>query len=296
MAQGGSGGRSQAVPTCYQHPNRETYIRCQRCDRPICPDCMREASVGYQCPVCVAEGQATVRQPRTVYGGALGPGRPVVTYGLIAINTALMILVWVTGGSMSGIYLDSLQYSGEPLTNQIDPAGGVGDGEYWRLITSAFMHDPGMPFHILMNMFALYIFGPALEARMGWWRFLSVYLLAALSGSLFVYWLSPNPTVGASGAVFGLLGAALVITVRRGQDASWLIGLLLINVVISVGAPNISWQGHLGGFVGGALLALLLEHAPRRHRTLVQVVGFVVVLAVLVVLVAVRTSQIDIGR
>ncbi len=276
-------------PRCYRHPDRETYISCQRCGRPICPDCMQQASVGFHCPECFAAGRASTPQPRTVYGGAVRGADNIATLVLIGLNVAMFVLLLVTGGRASPLALELSLTSGSlpfgPLSE------GVSDGQLWRLFTSMFVHTELL--HLFFNMFAIWIFGPGLERMLGRVRFVALYLLSGLVGSVAVYWLAGPTTLtyGASGAVFGLLGAALVVSVRRGYDVSWLIGLLGINLVITVLGPNISWQGHLGGLVGGLALGAALAWAPRRQRTLVHVVAFAAVLAMSVLLIAVRTAQ-----
>ena len=282
------------APRCYRHTDRETHIRCQRCGRPICPDCMRDAAVGFQCPECVREGAKTVRQPRTAFGG-----RPVadalVTRVLIGINVVVFVLLLVTGGRGSDL-LPQLWLSPTTLCAPDGIGGcsallpGVGDGAPWQLVTSFFTHV--QLWHIGFNMLALYVLGPQLEALLGRVRFFALYVLSGLSGSLAVYWLSPvnQPTVGASGAVFGLMGALLVVAVKVGGNVQSLLGLLAVNAVITViGAGYISWQGHLGGFVGGLLLALVLVYAPRRRRTAWQAVGLGLVTVLVVTGVVLRT-------
>jgi membrane associated rhomboid family serine protease len=288
------GPQELTAPRCYRHADRETYIRCQRCERPICPDCMRQAAVGFQCPECVREGAKAVRQPRTAYGGR-PVGDALVTQVLIGINVVVFVLLLVTGGGRSDL-LPQLWLSPASLC-QPDGVGGcaallpgVADGAVWQLVTSIFTHV--QVWHIGFNMLALYVLGPQLEALLGRARFLALYLLSGLFGSLAVYWLSPvnQPTVGASGAIFGLMGALLVVAVRARANVQSLLGLLAVNAVITViGASYISWQGHLGGFVGGLLLALVLVYAPRRGRTVWQAVGLGVVAAVVVIGVVLRT-------
>ena len=263
-------------PRCYRHADRETYISCQRCGRPICPDCMRQASVGFHCPECVAADRASTPQARTVYGGAVRPRDNIVTLVLIGLNVGVFLVVQVA---------NRLAIDGGLIV------GGVAQGQWWRLFTSMFVHTELL--HLFFNMFAIWIFGPVLERKLGRVRFVALYLLGGLVGSVAVYWLAgPNTiTYGASGAVFALLGAALVVSVRRGYDVSWLVGLLGINVVFTFLVPNISWQGHLGGLVGGLALGAALAWAPRGQRTLVHVAAFAAVLALSVLLIVVRTAQ-----
>jgi membrane associated rhomboid family serine protease len=191
----------------------------------------------------------------------------------------MFLLIQATGGGTSRVLFETVLFPSE-----------VAAGEWWRLLTSTFVHVQLL--HILFNMFALWVFGPGLEQLLGRARFLALYLLSGLAGSVAVYLLSDpgTPTLGASGAVFGLLGAALVVSVRRGYDASWLLGLLGINLAFTFLARGISWQGHLGGLVGGLLLGAVLAWAPRRLRTPLQIAAFVGVFALCVLLIVVRTA------
>jgi membrane associated rhomboid family serine protease len=265
----------QAAPTCYRHPDRATYVRCTRCNRPICPECMRDAAVGHQCEECVREGAKTVRQPRTVFGGRDKKTTPVVTYALIAINVAMFVLDTVSPTMQSELVLRS-------------PT--VADGDLYRLLTSAFMHY-GIA-HLLFNMYALYVLGPPLESWLGRLRFTALYLLSALGGSVLVYLLAPlnAATAGASGAVFGLFGAAFVVGKRLNLNVQWVVGLIVLNLAFTfviplLGGANISWQGHIGGLVTGAVVAASYAYAPRERRTLIQIsatVGFLVLFAVLI--------------
>ena len=248
------------APVCYRHADRQSYVSCTRCGRFICGDCMNSAPVGHQCPDCVAAGRATVRPVEGRFGGRVASETPVITYTLIAVNVILFVL----------------QMSSSQLQNQLTlwpPA--VADGQYHRLITSAFLHY-GIA-HILFNMYALYVLGPSLERLLGRVRFGALYGLSALGGSVLVYLISPlnTATAGASGAVFGLFGAIFVVSRRLNIDVRWVAGLIVLNVVFTfvgpmIGAGAISWQGHLGGLVTGALVAAGFVYAPRAHRNLVQ--------------------------
>lgn len=269
---------TDTAPHCYRHPDRESHIRCQRCERSICPDCMRQAAVGFHCPACVAEGARTTRSARTTYGGR-PPANPALTSQvLIGINVAVWLLITATGGAAS-IWVDRLALLSvgrrvllpDGATRQLE---GVADGAYWQLLTSMFTHVDLM--HIGFNMLALWFLGPQLEAAVGRTRFLALYLLSGLAGSTFVYWLTPEftPTVGASGAIFGLMGALLIVAIRLRADYSQILLWLGLNVAITVfGRGLISWQGHLGGLVGGVLIALVLAYAPRSGRGLWQSLG-----------------------
>jgi membrane associated rhomboid family serine protease len=277
------------IPHCYRHPDRETYIRCQRCERPICPDCMNQASVGFQCPECLREGNASMPHVRTSFGGRVRGHQPVVTYALIAINVAMFVIVNSAGGSTSEIFyrLALTPYADFP------PFGleGVAQGSYWQLVTATFLHVEAL--HLLMNMIALWFFGSILETQLGRWRYLVVYLLAGLGGSVMVYWFS-NPashTLGASGAVLGILGASIAIAMLRGGNSGYLVQNAVIALVFTVLIPGISWQGHLGGFLTGALLGAGLAVTPRKQRTLYQVGLFALVLLACVMLTLLRTAD-----
>ncbi|WP_240917025.1 rhomboid family intramembrane serine protease [Nocardioides sp. HDW12B] len=292
MDQPGPGQVAQ-TPTCYRHSDRETYIRCQRCERPICPDCMRSAAVGFQCPDCVAEGARSTRQARTAYGGTR-PTRPgAVTQLLIAANVSIFVLVLAAGG-VGSVLLSKLALvplrTGLVIEGRPTLVEGVADGAVWQLVTSMFTHVE--IWHIGFNMLALFILGPQLELLLGRARFLALYLMSGLVGSAAVYWLSaPNSlTIGASGAIFGLMGALLVVAVKVKGDVQSLLTLVAINLVITVlGSSFISWQGHLGGFVGGLVIGGVLVYAPRRRRTAWQVAGLTVVGLLTLAAIAVRT-------
>ncbi|MET1037681.1 MAG: rhomboid family intramembrane serine protease [Aeromicrobium sp.] len=223
---------------------------------------MREASVGFQCPTCVTEGAKTIRAPRTLAGAPV-PGRDgLVSMILIGINVAAYVVTLATGGTDGQFFEDGAMWG-----------YGLADGDYARLLTSAFLH--GGLLHLLFNMYGLYLFGPFVERALGTWRFIAAYLTTALVGSVFVYLLADPRilTIGASGAVFGLFGMALMLLLRAKQDVRTLLVLLAINAFIST-QGNISWQGHLGGFVSGAVLGAAFAFAPRERRTLVQLLVF----------------------
>jgi membrane associated rhomboid family serine protease len=270
---------------CYRHPMRETGVRCVRCDRPICPDCMRPASVGFMCPDDVRLGNASIRQPRTAVGATTPrTATPWVSYTLIAINVALFLL---TFGSTN---VSVLHNQGGGLYNSwiLVPSKVVFEHEYLRLVTSAFLHLNLL--HLAFNMLALFVLGPPLEALLGRWRFLAVYLLSAIGGSVAVLWLSPlnTATIGASGAIFGLFGAALLLYRQLRIDPRSLTMTLVLNLVITFTLPFISWQGHVGGLVVGALAGAAIgglpTQAPRRLDTRWQGVGLGVLFVVLVLL------------
>jgi len=280
------------VPTCYRHPGRETYVSCTRCERPICPDCMRDAAVGHQCPECVREGNRTVREARTVFGGRVA-ARPVVTYVLIAIN-----IVAYVAELASPKFVDDFEMLGQLKTQfgQVIPGYGVADGEWYRLITAAFLHVPlnqgtfGIT-HILFNMWALWVLGPQLEQVLGRLRFTVLYFLSALGGNVLLFLVDPGqPALGASGAIFGLFAAFFVVGRRLGMDTRGIAFLILINLMFTFTFSGISWEGHVGGLITGAILAAAFAYAPRDRQQAVQVGASAIVAAVLVILTVVQTT------
>jgi membrane associated rhomboid family serine protease len=288
------GASEQEAPVCYRHPDREAHIRCQRCDRPICPDCMRPAAVGFQCPECVKEGSRSTRDARTAYGGRRSDNPALTSQVLIAINVAVWVAILVTGSRRSPLvdWLALLPQGPvfDTVTQQL-VRHGAADGAPWMLVTSVFTHVA--VWHIGFNMLALYALGPGLEAAVGRARFLLLYLLCGLAGSATVLWLSAphRLTLGASGAIFGLMGALLVIAVKVGGDVRGIATWIGINFVITfLFSGFISWQGHLGGFVAGVLLGGVLAYAPRQHRARWQAAGYAVVAGLVVLGTAARVA------
>jgi membrane associated rhomboid family serine protease len=276
------------VPTCYRHPDRETYVSCSRCGRPACPDCLRSAPVGQQCADCIRgrspEAGPRARQPRTPFGGRVTTGA-AVTWSLVGINVLLYLAVLARPS-----IADNLEMVGY-ANNGRGAAIGVGAGQWYRLLTSAFVAPSGggLGFaDILFNMWALIVVGPQLERLLGSVRFLAVYLLSALGGGVFLYYLVPlnQPALGASGAVFGLFGAWFVVSRKLGTDSRGIIGLIAINLVLGFVVHGIAWQDHIGGLITGVLITAAYAYAPRAQRFLVQIAASVAVLAVLVAAVA----------
>ena len=243
---------------------------------------MRSASVGFQCPECVAQGAATVRSPRTTLGGRVTADTSRVSLTIVAINVVVFLLGLVLGERELQIRFANV--AGAP------GAFGVADGEYYRLLTAAFLHA-GV-FHILLNMFALAQLGPVLEATLGRVRFVALYLLSALGGSVLSYLLS-SPFqfgVGASGAIFGLFGAYYVVVRRLGGETRSILVLLAINLAITFSVPIIDWRAHIGGLVTGAVLAAAFAYTPRGpQRDRLHALAVVAVLVVLAAAVAART-------
>jgi len=288
-----SDGTGPEGPSCYRHPGRETYLSCVRCERPACPECLRSAAVGYQCVECIKEGNQTVRQPTGVFGGRAALSGAPVTWALIGLNVAFYLVEWVYPKIVDYLAL----ISGGGYDTTIHQMVGVAHGQYYRLLTSAFLHEPGFggfgPLHIVFNMWALMLVGPALERLLGRVRFLAVYLLSALGGSVMFYLLAPVHEwgLGASGAIFGLFGAYFVVAKRLRVDSRSIVFLIVLNLVISFAVAGIAWQAHVGGLLTGGLLTAAYAYAPRNQRTLVQVGATVAVVAVLVIAVLTRNHQ-----
>jgi membrane associated rhomboid family serine protease len=274
-------GPPAAPAVCVRHPDRPTGLACSRCGRPACTDCLREASVGYQCVDCVADGARGVRQGTTVAGARSAVrGRPVVTFALIAINLLVFVLAVLQARNV-------LDVSDTELVNAGALAPGlVARGDWWRLLSYGFLHF-GLV-HIALNMVALWMLGQQLEPVLGRWRFLALYLISLLGGAAacMLFYPADGGVIGASGAVFGLLGAFLVVLIRMRLPVSLILPTILINVVISVVVPGISLLAHLGGALAGAAATAAIVYVPRTRRTALQT-GLLGGLAVLVVVLSV---------
>jgi membrane associated rhomboid family serine protease len=257
------------MATCYRHPSRETGVSCSSCGRPICPDCMTPTPVGMRCPECSQQRTKVMRMRdmATV---------PQVTYALIAVN----VIAFLSEGNLTlngGGVGNSAYLKGALLGSSENPllAGqGVAHGQWWRLVTSGFLHENIL--HIGFNMLVLYYLGAMLEPALGRVKFAVIYGVSLLTGSFGSLLVSPHVlTVGASGAVFGLMGAA-AIELRARQIPlmqSGVGGLILINLVISFTLPGISWGGHIGGLIGGALAALVIQLGDRKRAQALALAG-----------------------
>lgn len=281
---------SEVALFCYRHPDRPTGVRCSRCERPICPDCMIPASVGFHCPECMTEGRRTVRAARTVYGGRVRPGPPgVVTRILIGINVVVFVITGLSGANvLSGSTGSSTVYDHFALIPVAVAHGGL-----YRLLTAAFLHYGIL--HIAFNMYALYIIGPPLEAALGRLRYVVLYALAGLGGSVLSVAFAPlgEQAAGASGAIFGLFGAFYIVARHRNLSTGGIAAIIAINLVLSFTLSNIDWRGHIGGLVTGAVLGLVLARAPRGPwRDRVQVAGVAVVVLVLAALGALAVHHV----
>jgi membrane associated rhomboid family serine protease len=276
----------QSVPTCFRHPGRETYVSCVRCGRPACPDCLRSAAVGQQCVECIREGNRTQRRPTGAFGGRV-PSGAAVTWTLVALNVICYIAELA---DQTTVINDGV------LVGRYGPFG-VADGQWYRLITNVFLHEPpgdGLGLlHIVFNMWALIVVGPALERSLGRVRFLTVYLVSALAGSVLFYLVAQpgSSALGASGAIFGLFGAWFVLARRLRLDSRQIVGLIVINLVISFAVSGIAWQAHVGGLIAGGILTAAFVYAPRQNRVLIQTAATVALVVILIVGVIIRDQQ-----
>ena len=267
---------------CYRHPSRETMVTCSECGRPICTECMYFAPVGIRCPEHSGQPQGAARVTQGLRRASFQGTGAIVTKLLVGLNVAVYLLELAAGGQVNGtgneIYNNGFLYG--PL---------VANGDWWRLFTAPFLHYG--PIHLAFNMLALWWFGAAVEQVLGRGRYLLLYLVSGLAGSAGALIFSPlNPTVGASGAIFGILGAALVLERQRtyvlGGGA---MGIILFNLIFTFAIPGISIGGHLGGLAGGALGTLALSRFGRGHAAYGRpgLIGIVGLLAVGVISVAV---------
>lgn len=275
---------------------------------------MVSAAVGFQCPECVHEGARQTRQNQGPFGGRLSTNPMATSITLIAMNVAVWAAIMLTGGSSSRLgQLLALSPTGQcwsvsqPGSYYPDVTTaaicqtaadgswmpGVADGAVWQLITSGFTHIEIL--HIGMNMLALWFLGPPLERALGRARFLAVYLLSLFAGSVTVMWFAApsSSTLGASGAIFGLIGALLLLTMKVGGDFRTVLFWLGINVVFTFMGSGISWQGHLGGLVGGLVASAIVVYAPRKNRSTIQWLGMAALSVVLVLLAVVRIFQLS---
>jgi membrane associated rhomboid family serine protease len=247
------------VMTCYRHPNRETGVSCSECGRGICPECMVFAPVGIRCPEHAGRIQGAARMTTGVRRAAYGGTGALVTKAMIAVNVLVFLVCLAQGSSLNQVS-GSLFERGALYVH-----GGLDQGEWWRLITAAFLHANLI--HLGMNMVVLWIVGAPVEQAIGRGRFLALYLVSGLAGSAGALVFSPNAvTVGASGAIFGILGAALVLESQRSYVlGGQALGLIVVNLVLTFAIPNISVGGHLGGLAGGALSMFALSRFGRTH-------------------------------
>ena len=255
-------------------------MRCQRCDRPICPACQYEAAVGFLCPDDAGQAGlgATVTRmaPRRVQN-AIKSDRPIVTISLIVTNAVIWGLQLLLGGQFT------LAFDYAPVLTASEP---------WRMITAAFLHDPYSILHILFNMYSLWIFGRELEVVLGRGRYLTLYMLAAFGGSVSVLLLAPNTSVvGASGAIFGLMGAYFVVIRAIGGSSGQLTALIAINLMSGFFVPGISWQGHVGGLITGGVVAWIYAKTRNDSNPSKRKLYVVLVLVALIVITLLGISR-----
>ena len=258
------------MPTCYRHPDRETGLSCSECGRPICTECMTVAPVGLRCPDHAGTAGRKPRGPRPIVHAQrrVSTTFAPVTRALIGINVAIYLLTVVQGAGINapgGKIFDLFVLSAGRFRDGAHIYGGIAQGEWWRLLTSAFLHASII--HIGFNMFALWIIGAPVEHYLGRTRFIGLYLVAGLAGSAGALLQAPyGVTVGASGAIFGVLGAMLILEWQAtGRLAGNAMTMIVINLVISFAIPGISWGGHIGGLIGGILATLAFARWGRGH-------------------------------
>jgi membrane associated rhomboid family serine protease len=273
-----------ATETCYRHPRRATGVHCSNCGRPICPDCMTPTPVGMRCPECSSQ-KTQVRTVRDLHAD------PQLTYAIIAVNVLVFVAQVASGAggfnATSGtVFREGALYG--PL---------VADGEWWRIITGGFLH--GGFIHIAFNMYFVYFLGTMLEPAIGKVRLAALYFVSLLGGSLGALIFSfQNPTVGASGAAFGLLVGGILLMRSRGIDPmqSGLVMTLVLNLAITFLIPGISIGGHIGGIIGGGIAALLLFEVGERSRAArVPALAGTVVLGVLLFVACIVYSRSEMG-
>ncbi|MFG3404041.1 rhomboid family intramembrane serine protease [Streptomyces sp. NPDC048142] len=265
-------GSGAPTPRCYRHPDRETGISCTRCARPICPECMVSASVGFQCPDCVRQGSGTghhpaAARPRTLAGGTVAADPRLVTKILLGINLTVFLLVSIRPELVNDLTLLGRAWDPSPPPGSIE---GVAEGQWYRLVTSMFLHQEVV--HIGFNMLGLWWLGGQLEAALGRSRYLALYLLSGLAGSALTYLIAEphQGSLGASGAVYGLFGATAVLMRRMNYDMRPVLVLLAINLYFTFTWDGIAWEAHVGGLIAGVAIAVAMVHAPRERRTAVQ--------------------------
>jgi membrane associated rhomboid family serine protease len=261
---------------CYRHPERMTGISCQRCNRPICGECMNPASVGFQCPSCVTAGRASVRAPRTAFGAVLRPGGGTATKVVMGALAVEWVLNLISGGLLNGLLV---------MSNE-----AIYAGQFWRLFTASL--TSGSILGVLINVLVLWVAGRAIESELGAWRFVALYLAAGLGGTtlLFVFGPYGSAGFGAAAAVIGLLAANAIFKQKMHEDVRADIGLFILLILYSVlvGFRSFGWLMLIGGILVGALVGVVLAYAPRRNRSTVQVVGLLGVITLCLVAVALK--------
>ena len=267
LVAGDEGHGPHGAPVCFRHPGRETYLRCNRCERYICTDCMIDAAVGHQCPECVRDGSRTVREARTVAGGRVHARQGVVTLSLIAVNAVMFGLQQLVGQAFT-VRLELLGMAGSSAATPSAVNIGVANGEWYRLVTAMFVHENVA--HIALNMLSLWWIGQPVEARLGRLRYLLTYLVCGIGASAvsFAFMGRYDASLGASGAIFGLLGVLAVQAYREKLDLRPIAVVIVVNLAYSFSVTGIDWHDHLGGLGTGLLMGAAFAFAPRpRQRT-----------------------------
>jgi len=271
---------------CYRHPDRQSFVLCQRCTRTVCADCQTQAPVGVICPECMradrkAQTPAQRRANRAWRLGGGDPSRPVATYVLIGITSLVGVLQLLLGPIVDRALLFATPY--------LFPDMFAGDFTFqpWRMLTAMLVHSGIM--HFLLNMLALWMIGRSLEPLLGRWRFVALYLIGGLGGSVAMAVFAPGAaTVGASGGIFALMGALLVIGRHIGANIRGILVILAINLAIGfIQTLQIAWQAHIGGAVVGALVGAIFARTRRRSQRVVQVlllIGLTIALVALTVI------------
>jgi membrane associated rhomboid family serine protease len=259
---------------CYRHPDRETFVKCQRCGRPICGQCQTIAPVGVHCPECVREARGSAPSSRSIgtrFARAVSPTsqRPVVTYAIIALCVIVFLLELLTGdnfisGTGNSAVGNALFYYPGDITDRP-----------WTIITSLFVHANIL--HIGLNMYSLLILGPPLERFLGRGRYIALYLLAGVGGDVAVDFFSKVGVLGASGAIFGLLGALIIFSRRLGFNIQQLVIVAVINLAAGFVLPGIAWQAHVGGLVLGVGIAFVYLYTRNSRRRFAQVLALVAI-------------------
>ncbi|MEJ3658313.1 rhomboid family intramembrane serine protease [Actinomycetes bacterium KLBMP 9759] len=273
-----------AQQVCVRHPDRVTGLSCTRCERPACPECLRDASVGFQCVDCVGRAARQGRRGTTVAGAEPGR-RPLVVVALMAIDVVVYVVTVVQSGSFQANWMSPLHRA-----TSLAPSL-VADGEWWRLITNGFQHVGSV--NLLITMLVLWVVGRQVEEVLGHGRFLGLFLLSLLGGSaaVMLFGAPQQYYAGASGAVFGLVGAMVVVMRRLRIPPTQLLVLVGLSLAISIVFSGASIAGHIGGLVTGAAVAAALVFAPRSNRGLVQVGALVGIGVVLVALISIAAAQ-----
>lgn len=286
-------GTAPPIEVCYRHPSVQTGVHCTRCGRPICPDCMIPAPVGYQCPECVQLARREFRR---------GPGRRLRSAG---ITTTKVLLVTILAGFLLEVVVGGPNALQDPSGRTLIRLGAlqpflIANGQYWRLLTAIFLHAGLL--HIAFNAYALWIFGTAMEDALGRTRFLLVFFVTGFLASATSYAFGPVEAVGvgASGAIFGVFGAFIAYNYRRrhlalaAANLRWAMMLILLNAVLAIGFAGIDWRAHVGGLVSGFAAGYVAEGVgDRKTRSRVRVAGVAALVLLGVALVAWRTGQVQ---